>query len=118
MYYAGAGAVQNFNEAMPWFRKAANQGNAKAQLYLGVMYAASQGVPQNFVLAHMWSSLARAKGNRQALKTLSLLAKYMTPPQIAEAQKLAREWVAKFKARRSSGRGRPRARRYPNSLCK
>ena len=95
MYYASASAVQNFDEAARWFRKAANQGDAKAQFYLGVMYAAGQSVPQNFVQAHVWSNLAATKGNRQAPKTLTLIAKRMTPAQIAEAQRLAREWLAK-----------------------
>eukprot|EP00614_Pseudopedinella_elastica_P007927 CAMPEP_0172612704 /NCGR_PEP_ID=MMETSP1068-20121228/36210_1 /TAXON_ID=35684 /ORGANISM="Pseudopedinella elastica, Strain CCMP716" /LENGTH=51 /DNA_ID=CAMNT_0013416945 /DNA_START=1 /DNA_END=152 /DNA_ORIENTATION=+ len=48
MYYEGKGVPQNFKEAMVWHRKAADQGHANAQCYLGLMYDQGQGVPQNF----------------------------------------------------------------------
>ena len=40
----------------------------------------------------MWTSLAAAKGDRYALKNRDVIAKAMTPGQIAEAQRLEREW--------------------------
>jgi hypothetical protein len=50
----------------------------------------------DFVLAHMWFNLAAAQGYQDALssavKSRDYLASQMTPAQIAEAQKLAREW--------------------------
>jgi TPR repeat protein len=77
---------------MIWFRKAAEQGHPIAKLYLGVMYAEGRGVPQNYVLAHMWFSLAAKQGEQRAVKTLDMAERRMTPAQIAEAQKLARDW--------------------------
>jgi uncharacterized protein len=46
-------------------------------------------VPQNFVQAHKWFQLAGSSLYRDTL------AAKMTPAQIAEAQKLAREWKPK-----------------------
>jgi TPR repeat protein len=59
------------------------------------MYVTGQGVAQDIVQAHMWSSLAAAQGDENAQKILSSLISKMSPDQIAEAQRLAREWMAK-----------------------
>ena len=55
------------------------------------MYAAGDGVTQDNVRAYMWSSLAAASGYKMAMANVDILAKRMTPQQIAEAQKAARE---------------------------
>jgi uncharacterized protein len=57
------------------------------------MYANGWGVPQDVVRAHMWSNLSAAQGDQDAAKNRDDFARLMmTPAQIAEAQKLAREW--------------------------
>src|SRR6266478_4195631 len=38
MYDDGRGVLQDYNQAVPWYRKAADQGNALAQSFLGSMY--------------------------------------------------------------------------------
>jgi hypothetical protein len=43
----------------------------------------------------MWFSLAAAQGYPSAEDYMDTLAKKMTPAQIAEAQRLAREWKPK-----------------------
>jgi len=55
------------------------------------MYANGQGVPQDYVRAHMWLNLSGAIGNISGGKTRDQIAAWMTPQQIAEAQKMARE---------------------------
>lgn len=77
---------------MIWFRKAADQGNALAQSYLGALYFNGEGVPQDYVIAHMWLNLGAAGGEDYAAEWRNMVAAKMTPAQIAEAQKLAREW--------------------------
>ena len=42
----------------------------------------------------MWWNLAAVKGDADAVKNRDMIAKQMTPQQIAEAQKLARECQA------------------------
>ncbi|MSP83097.1 MAG: hypothetical protein EXQ94_09225 [Alphaproteobacteria bacterium] len=58
------------------------------------MYRNGQGVPQDFVQAHFWYNLAGAGGEETAVENRDGIAQSMTPDQIAEAQRLAREWMA------------------------
>jgi len=92
MYDNGYGVPQDYNEAIKWYRRAAEQGNDRAQYNLGLMYDVGYGVPQNFVRAHMWYDIA---GVEVAISYRDYVAREMTPAQIAEAQKLAREWKGK-----------------------
>ena len=94
MYYEGQGVPQDDKQAVKWWRLAADQGHADAQTNLGVMYAQGRGVPQDDVQAHMWSNLAAANGHEEAKGLRDIAAGWMTGEQIAEAQKLAREWMA------------------------
>ena len=93
----GRSVPQDETEALRWFRLAADQGFAAAQVTLGMAYAeGGGGVPQDRVAAHMWLSLAAAQvstRNRDTYVELrDAVAEEMTPEQIAEAQRLAREW--------------------------
>ena len=91
-YATGSGVSQDYAEAIKWFQKAAEQGHAVAKLHLGAMYAEGRGVPQDYVRAYMWFDLAKAQGEQKATEPLDMAARRMTPAQIAEAQKLARDW--------------------------
>jgi uncharacterized protein len=95
MYSEGRGVAQDHAAAVNWFRKAAERGYVEAQVLLGLKYWLGQGVPQDHVLAHMWFNLAAVGGDKDAVKGRDILAAQMTPAQIAEAQKLAREWKPK-----------------------
>ncbi len=99
MYDTGQGVPQDDAEAVKWFRLAAEQGDATAQYNLGVMYGKGQGVPQDYVQAYMWFDLAAARFSASeaegAVKGRDFVASKMTPAQIAEAQRLAREWKPK-----------------------
>jgi len=97
MYDNGQGVPQDRAEALQWFRKAADQGSASAQFNVGVAYLKGQGVPQDYVEAHRWFNLAAAQATDKevrdkATKARDIVAAKMTPAQVAEAQKLAREW--------------------------
>ncbi|MBM3775636.1 MAG: sel1 repeat family protein [Acidobacteria bacterium] len=96
MYAKGQAAPQDYAEAVRWYRQAAGQGNASAQLNLGLRYDKGQGAPQDYVAAHMWLNLAasRASGDDQTkfARARDLVAKKMNSQQIAEAQRLSREW--------------------------
>ena len=59
------------------------------------MYATGQGVQQDYVTAYMWLDLSAAQGEQGAVKARDMIARRITPAQIAEAQKLAREWKPK-----------------------
>jgi uncharacterized protein len=92
MYVNGDGVPQDYAVAMKWFRMAADQGFAQAQLNVGLMYAKGHSVPQDYVSAHMWFNLSAAQGEQDAAKSRDAVELRMTPAQIAEAQKLSREW--------------------------
>jgi hypothetical protein len=68
------------------------------------MYVDGHGVPQDYVQAHMWFNLAGASGVAKALKNRDTVAAKMTPAQIAEAQRLAREWKPAKQSRSSEER--------------
>lgn len=93
MYYEGEGVPADHAEALRWFRLAAEQGDASAQSSLGFMYGAGEGVPQDFVVAYMWYNLSAAQGDERAKTNRAIIAPKMTREQIAEAQKLSREWL-------------------------
>lgn len=96
MYSEGISVAQDYAKAEEWLRKAAEQGYAEAQNNLGLMYGNGLGVPQDFVEAYMWWDLAAA-GVKNAMENRDIAAKRMSPDQIAEAQRLAREWTEKHK---------------------
>ncbi len=93
----GDGVPRDYAKARQWYEKAAAQGDAKAQLYLGLQSSFGQGVPMDLVEAYMWYSLAAGNGNAHAPGYRNDLSRQMTPAQIAEAQKRAREWKPKGK---------------------
>ncbi len=89
-YYRG-----DYDTALKEWRPLAEQGFASAQNNLAKMYRRGEGVPKDDVLAHMWWSLAAAQGHEPARKYRDRLAARMTPAQLADAQRLAREWKPK-----------------------
>ena len=91
----GQGVPQNHKTAVRWDRLAAEQGDANAQGNLGASYAFGKGLLKDYVYAHMWGNLAASNGNETGTKLRDDFEKKMTPAQIAEAQKLARECVRK-----------------------
>lgn len=97
LYLLGEGLPQDYTEALKWLRAAADQGHPFAQTKLGIMYEDGHGMPQDRVQAHMWFSLAAAQGSELAGAFRDDLTKHMTPVQIDEAQRLAREWKPKGK---------------------
>ncbi len=100
MYFYGQGVPQDYAEAVKWYRLAAEQGQADAQIALGFMYYFGHGVPQDYVQAHMWYSLAAERSSPgedrdQLISYRDEVEAKMSPDQVAEAQRLAREWKPK-----------------------
>ena len=57
------------------------------------MYANGLGVRQDYVSAYKWLSLAATLGMQTAERSRDTVARAMTPAQLTEAEKLAREWT-------------------------
>ena len=68
-------------------------GASDALFELGMLYATGRDVVTDLVVAHKWFNLAAARGNPSAFAHRIELAREMSADQIAEAQKLAREWL-------------------------
>jgi TPR repeat protein len=96
MYEKGQGVTQDDAQAVKCFRIEADQGDLPAQYKLGFMYYDGRGVPRDYVQAHMWFNLSAAQCSEDedevVMKLRDLVAGMMTPQQIAQAQKLARNW--------------------------
>jgi TPR repeat protein len=95
-YFLGQSVAQDDKEAARWFRLAAEQGIGMAASVLAELYAKGRDVPQDFVQAYMWLSVAGDQIEpTQVSVTLSDLEKKLTPDQLAEAQRRAKEFVPK-----------------------
>ena len=104
-YDKGDGVAKNPTEAVKWYRRAAEQNMAAAQYNLGCCYNNGQGVTKDFVEAYRWWLLAAAQGEDAATKRVAQIEGRMTREQIADGQKLAREW--KPRQLPSAGAGSP-----------
>lgn len=100
MYALGRGVPKDFSQASNWYRKSAEQGNPTAQFSLGLMYAFNRGVPKDDIIALQWLHLAssRSEVGTQADQIMTIrdkIASRMSPEQITEAQRLAKDWKPK-----------------------
>jgi hypothetical protein len=65
-----------------------------ALFQLGLMYCVGRDVELDLIQAHKWFNLAAMRGNDDAKLYRFELSREMSKPQIARAQRLAREWIA------------------------
>jgi TPR repeat protein len=61
---------------------------------LGLMYCIGREVKQDYVTAHKWFNLAALKGSNEAKKYRGEISREMSPTEIAEAQRMARDWMS------------------------
>jgi uncharacterized protein len=92
-WLGGIRFVEDVEEGLRWYHKAAAQGHIGAINGLGSMYQDGYKVPQDFVLAHAWYNIGASLGDEKAKWERDQLARRMTPSQIAEAQSMARKLV-------------------------
>ena len=84
--------LADYAEAVKWFRKAAEQGFAEAQICLGACYCNGNGVVKDETEAYKWWSLAAGQGHEPGKKGIAVLESELTREQIADGQKLARNF--------------------------
>lgn len=97
----GSGGVPTNAEGAAKMVKAGADGNvALAQYEISQAFGVGQGFEQDYLLAHMYANLAAAQGYEGAEKRRDTWAQLMTPEQIAEAQKMARDWTSNFETSR------------------
>ncbi len=95
MHEWGNGVPRNNVEAMKWYRLSAEQYHKDAQNNLGAMYSKGEGTEQSFVDALKWFVISSENGSEAGRKNIDIVEKRMTPEQITEARKIAREWTRK-----------------------
>jgi TPR repeat protein len=93
LYAHGQGVATDYEEAAKWLWNAADGGNIPAQDAFGELFRNGQGVPRNDVEACKWFYIAAAQSDREAAKRAQALEKTMSPEGVAQAQRLAREWM-------------------------
>ena len=86
---------KDYQTALNKWQPLAEQGDAKAQYKLGLMYGDGQGVSKDKVVASMYFTLA-IDPEGFATKARYKIEKNMTSAQITEARELARDWMEKY----------------------
>jgi hypothetical protein len=83
-------------QAVEWYRKAAEQGNAEAQATLGLLYSMGQGVAHNDVEAYYWLDLAAAvKGPNQERYAANrqMIGTHITVEELVAVQERVAKWL-------------------------
>ena len=73
-FYGRNGFEKDYVEAIKWFRKAAEQGHAKGQNSLGVMFERGYGVDEDKVEAKKWYRKSAEQGYEAAKANLKVLS--------------------------------------------
>jgi TPR repeat protein len=99
----GRGRAADYARAAQYYRRAAEEDHAPAQIALGSLYFLGLGVLQDYVEAHFWMNLAIAqlapgKELDEAADLRSRVDRLLTPPGLAEAQRRARQWAQQRRA--------------------
>ena len=84
-------------DSLTQFEADARKGRADALYNLGLAYSTGQGVTVDYIAAHKWFNLAAMRGIDEAKSWRNQIAGEMNPGQIAQAQRLAREWLSIFR---------------------
>ena len=101
-YETGEGVPKNYAEAVKWYRRAAEQNNSSAQLRLALCYCYGWGVPKDYVECYKWMLIVGAQ-DETARNATTTMENRMSQQQIAEGQKLAREFKPRVSTSDRSG---------------
>ncbi|MDR2219318.1 MAG: sel1 repeat family protein [Methylobacillus sp.] len=101
MYSSATGVEQDFTQAIFWLRKAADQGNADAQLKIGALYEEGwegYGYPQDYALAADWYRKSAEQGNAAAQEILADM--YDFGQGVAQDKEQALAWREKAREKK------------------
>lgn len=93
LYFNGKWSSKNYEKAVKWFQKAAEQGNAAAQHNLGICYDTGRGVGQNYSEAVKWYKKAAEQGRADAQYNLGSC--YYNGEGISQDYSEAAKWYRK-----------------------
>lgn len=86
---------QDYTNAFYYWKPLADDGDARAEYNLAIMYLFGHGVPQSTVEAYKWFLLARDNHNNEADKAIIQLEGKMTAHDMGEGLRLRDEWHRK-----------------------
>ncbi len=101
-FYAGLNTEDGYTQAALWYRKAADQGDPKAQFALGSLYCWHQGVPLDFSTAYFWLDLAVTAGVPDDNHMRSYAWSHLSADQVAAAQQKVKAWQHTHKEKSAS----------------
>jgi TPR repeat protein len=84
---------RNELSALELAAKKSGDDTAEICFRLGMFYSVGGAVPADKVAAHKWFNLAAARGSREAANYRREVAAEMSDREIADAQRMAREWI-------------------------
>ncbi|KAF9545331.1 hypothetical protein EC957_011085 [Mortierella hygrophila] len=93
MYKDGKGIAQDYQAAMDWYLKAAEQGDAAGQQRVGTLYYVGFGVPKNYSIAMIWYLKAAQQGYALAQSNIGTL--YGNGLGVPQDYAQAMEWYLK-----------------------
>ena len=101
MHREAIGVSRDYAEAFYWCRRASEEGHPQALFAVGQFYfdGLGNGFTRDHMRAYVWFSRAARQGDEGAPKMLETLERDMTPLQLDEARRQARQWAP--------GRGSP-----------
>jgi TPR repeat protein len=76
-----------------WFRQAAGRNDSAGQYNLCVCYERGDDVAKHEVEAYKWDLLAAAQGDTKAKGNASMLGLLLSPEEVAEGKRRARDWL-------------------------
>ena len=129
-YKDGFGTSRDYNEALKWFRKAADRNSNDAMYALGEMYEKGLGVEKDLEEASNWYKKAADKGNYSAKRALERLNKKKEETPTPQAQtsnntgksrEKVQQAIAKLKSLKtykSLGESVPQVRDEREKICR
>ena len=76
MYYEGDGVERDYEKSVYWYRKAAEQGYADGQYWLGVIYRGGYGVEKDYEKSVYWFRKAAEQGDASGQNNLGAMYNY------------------------------------------
>jgi len=95
IYMRGEGVPQNPQEAGRWLREAAENGHEMAGYRVAFMYLRALGVSKkkNYIQAYRWFAISAQRGIGDAAEWRDKIVEEMNEEELAEAERLVREWT-------------------------
>jgi TPR repeat protein len=106
----------DYAKAAKWYQLAAKQGDAYAQLNLGMMYYRGEGVPQVYKESAKWYRMAAEQGNANAQYLLGVM--YDNGQGVPQDYTLAYMWVNIAAANAPAGELKQIAASHRDSMAK